>query len=56
VFVENVTDIDDKIILRAHVTRAETLVAAVRRVPAAGEPRLIAPYRSRRRRTPRSSV
>jgi cysteinyl-tRNA synthetase len=31
-FVENVTDIDDKIILRAHVTRAEQLVAAVRRL------------------------
>jgi cysteinyl-tRNA synthetase len=29
-FVENVTDIDDKIILRAHVTRAEQLVQAVR--------------------------
>ena len=34
-FVENVTDIDDKIILRAHVTRAEQLVETVRRVPAA---------------------
>jgi cysteinyl-tRNA synthetase len=29
-FVENVTDIDDKIILRSHTTRAEQVAAAVR--------------------------
>ena len=35
-FVENVTDIDDKVILRAHVTRAEQVAAAVRRAHHAG--------------------
>jgi cysteinyl-tRNA synthetase len=29
-YVENVTDIDDKIILRSHTTRAEQVAAAVR--------------------------
>lgn len=29
-FVENVTDVDDKIIVRAHISRAHDVLAAVR--------------------------
>ena len=32
-FVENVTDVDDKIILRAHVQRAQQVASAVRPAP-----------------------